>query len=85
MGQARRNGRRVLAGCGRASERRCERNIFFIMGDDIGFMRPIRTFFTDGGLGMPSSAVHSFTDPDEYATSIHATTIDLTVVRRDPS
>ena len=31
---------------------------------------------------MPSSAVHSFTDPDEYAASIRATTIDLTVMER---
>jgi hypothetical protein len=31
---------------------------------------------------MPSSAVHSFIDPDEYAASIRATTIDLTVMER---
>ena len=29
---------------------------------------------------MPSSAVHSFTDLDEYAASTRATTIDLTVM-----
>jgi hypothetical protein len=31
---------------------------------------------------MPSSAVHSFTEPDEYAASIRATSIDLTVMER---
>jgi hypothetical protein len=49
MGQARRNGRRVLAGCGRASEpgasagARDEVNMLFIMGDDIGFIQPHTT------------------------------------------
>ena len=28
---------------------------------------------------MPSSAVHSFTDPDDYSASIRATTIELTI------
>jgi AraC-like DNA-binding protein len=32
--------------------------------------------------GMPSSAVRTFTDPDDYAASIRATTIDLTVTER---
>jgi hypothetical protein len=31
---------------------------------------------------MPSSAVHTFTDPGEYAAAIRATTIDLTVTAR---
>jgi len=31
---------------------------------------------------MPSSAVHTFTDPGEYAAAIRATTIDLTVTGR---
>jgi hypothetical protein len=40
MGQARRNGRRVLAGCGRASKPGASAGRLFIMGDDIGFMQP---------------------------------------------
>jgi methylphosphotriester-DNA--protein-cysteine methyltransferase len=31
---------------------------------------------------MPSSAVHTFTDPGDYAAAIRATTIDLTVMER---
>jgi hypothetical protein len=31
---------------------------------------------------MPSSQVHTFTDPGEYAAAIRATTIDLTVMAR---
>jgi AraC-like DNA-binding protein len=31
---------------------------------------------------MPSSAVHTFTDPDDYAAAIRATSIDLTVTER---
>src|SRR5215469_15688626 len=31
---------------------------------------------------MPSSAVRTFTDPDDYATAIRASTVQLTVVRR---
>src|SRR4029077_7527971 len=31
---------------------------------------------------MPSSAVHTFTDPGEYAAAIRATTVDLTVTGR---
>ena len=31
---------------------------------------------------MPSSAVHTFTDPGDYAAAIRATTIDLTVMGR---
>jgi AraC-like DNA-binding protein len=31
---------------------------------------------------MPSSAVHTFTDPGDYAAAIRATTIDLTVMAR---
>jgi AraC-like DNA-binding protein len=32
--------------------------------------------------GMPSSAVHSFTDPDEYAASVAGGTVDLTITAR---
>jgi AraC-like DNA-binding protein len=31
---------------------------------------------------MPSSAVRTFTDPDEYAASAHGTTVQLTIVER---
>jgi AraC-like DNA-binding protein len=31
---------------------------------------------------MPSSAIHTFTDPGDYAAAIRATTIDLTVIGR---
>ena len=31
---------------------------------------------------MPSSAVHTFTDPDEFASSARATTAEMTVTRR---
>jgi hypothetical protein len=31
---------------------------------------------------MPSSAVRTFTDPDDYATSIRATRVELTVMGR---
>jgi AraC-like DNA-binding protein len=33
---------------------------------------------------MPSSAVHTFTDPDEYAASIRATTAEVTITGRGP-
>jgi hypothetical protein len=32
--------------------------------------------------GMPSSAVHTFTDPDEYAASIRGGLVELTVTQR---
>ena len=31
---------------------------------------------------MPSSAVHTFTDADDYASAIRATSAELTVIRR---
>jgi hypothetical protein len=34
------------------------------------------------GTRMPSSAVQTFTDPDDYATSIRATRAELTVMGR---
>jgi AraC-like DNA-binding protein len=33
---------------------------------------------------MPSSAVHSFTDPDEYAATARATRVELTITERGP-
>jgi AraC-like DNA-binding protein len=32
--------------------------------------------------GMPSSAVHTFTDPDDFATSVRGATSDITVIGR---
>ena len=32
--------------------------------------------------GMPSSAVHTFTDPDDYAAAIRQGTYELTVTQR---
>jgi AraC-like DNA-binding protein len=39
---------------------------------------------TDGGPGMLSSAVYSFTDPDEYAATARATRVELTISKRGP-
>jgi hypothetical protein len=40
------------------------------------------SFANGGRRKMPSSAVHTFTDPSDYATAIRATTIEMTVIGR---